>query len=501
MTAVLLTAPIIISFLTAIACFLARHDRVAQRWLSLLGSIALLIASFLLAAEVIRHGPIAAAMGGWLPPFGIVLVADLFAVSMVVISAIIAVTTTIYSFGEVTDGEERFGFHTLLHSLLAGGCGAFLTGDIFNLYVWFEVMLIASFGLLILGGRKEQIDGAVKYVVLNLISTIAFLTGIGLIYGATGTLNMAELRDAIPAIENDTVVLTTAVIFLFGFGVKAALFPVFFWLPASYHTPAVVVSSLFTALMTKVGVYALIRFFTLMYDTQMPQMQTMLLIIAAFTMVVGVLGAAAQNSIRRILAFHSVSQIGYILLGLAIFTPLALVGAIFFIIHHIVVKANLFLVGGVMTRLTGSEDLAKIGGLWRRTPWLAVLFLLPALSLAGLPPFFGFWAKLVVIQASFEADAYLYGFIALFVGLLTMYSMSKIWMEGFWKAHPNPSGAAALSLSRNELALLVAPIVLLTVATTALGLFASPFFDIAVQAAAQLTETDAYVRAVLGTLP
>ncbi len=497
----LLTAPLIIPFLTAIACFLARHDQRLQRWLSVGGAVALLIASLALGAAVLEQGPIAAAMGGWIPPFGIVLVADLFAASMVVITGIIAVATTVYGLGEIGAEKERIGYHMLLHSLLAGVCGAFLTGDIFNLYVWFEVMLIASFGLLGLGGRKAQLDGAIKYVVLNLISTIAFLTGVGLLYGATGTLNMADLRGAVHGLENQTVVLTTAAMFLFAFGVKAALFPVFFWLPASYHTPAVTVSSVFSALLTKVGVYALIRVFTLIYDTEMPQIQGLLITVSALTMLTGVLGAAAQNDIRRILSFHIISQIGYMVLGLALFTPLALVGGIFYIIHHIVVKANLFLVGGVVKRLTGSEDLAQIGGLWQRAPWLAVLFLIPALSLAGIPPLSGFWAKLVIIQASLEAQSYTVAFVALLVGLLTIYSMSKIWLEAFWKPHPDAAGAAKLTLTRTEMAVLVGPIVFLAAITVAIGLVTAPFYDVAAEAAAQLVDPEAYVRAVLGERP
>jgi multicomponent Na+:H+ antiporter subunit D len=362
-------------------------------------------------------------------------------------------------------------------------------------------MLIASFGLLGLGGRKAQIDGAVKYVALNLISTVMFLSAVGLLYGLTGTLNMAELHVKVPLVENQGALSAVAVLFLIAFGIKAAVFPLFFWLPASYHTPAVTVSSVFSALLTKVGVYALIRVFTLIYDTQMPQLQTLLIVVSALTMLTGVLGAAAQNDIRRILSFHIISQIGYMVLGLALFTPLALVGAIFYIIHHIVVKANLFLVGGVVKRLTGSEDLAEIGGLWKRAPWLAVLFLIPALSLAGIPPLSGFWAKLVIIQASLETQSYVVAFVALLVGLLTIFSMSKIWLEAFWKAHPNPSGAARLSLTRTEAFVLVGPIVFLAAITVAIGLVTAPFYDVAVAAAAQLTDPEAYVRAVLGERP
>ena len=497
----LLTAPIVIPLLTAVACFMVRRDRRWQRSLSVAGAVALLVASALLLARVLDEGPIAVAMGGWPAPFGIALVADLLAAAMVVITGVVAVAVSVYGLADVGAAEERVGYHTLLHALLAGVCGAFVTGDVFNLYVWFEVMLIASFGLLVLGGNRSQLDGAVKYVVLNLIATVSFLIGVGLLYGATGTLNMAELRGAVHGLGDDTVVLVTAAMLLFAFAVKAALFPVFFWLPASYHTPAVTVSAVFSALLTKVGVYALLRVCTLIYDLQMPAIQGLLIGVALLTMLTGVLGAAAQNDVRRILSFHIVSQIGYMILGLALFTPLALVGAIFYVIHHIVVKANLFLVGGVVAKLTGSEDLGRIGGLWRRSPWLAVLFLVPALSLAGIPPLSGFWAKLVIIQASLEAEAYLAAFVALLVGLLTVFSMSKIWLEAFWKAHPEPDHAATLALSPAERRALVGPIAALALVTVGIGLVPAPFYELASTAAAQLVDPKAYVRAVLGDGP
>jgi len=498
---VLLTLCLVVPLGAAILTFLARGTPELQRGLSVAGAATLLGVSLVLGGEVVRDGPIAATMGGWPAPFGITLVADLLSAAMVVITGVIALAVAVYGLGEVDPAEERVGHHTLLHALLLGVTGAFLTGDLFNLYVWFEVMLIASFGLLALGGRRDQLDGAVKYVALNLVSTLAFLAGVGLLYGATGTLNMADLHGEVRELDNQTVVFTTAALFLFAFAVKSALFPLFFWLPASYHTPSVTVSAVFSALLTKVGVYALIRVFTLIYDAGMPMIQELLLITAGLTMLTGVLGAAAQNEIRRILSFHIISQIGYMVLGLALYTPLAIVGAIFYILHHIVVKANLFLVGGVVKRLTGSEDLARIGGLWAAAPWLGVLFLIPALSLAGIPPLSGFWAKLVVIKASLEAEHYVLAATALVVGLLTVFSMSKIWLEAFWKPHPEPVFAEGRGLDRGESWALLSPIVALAAITVLIGLVAAPFYAVSVTAAEQLLDPEAYLTAVLGARP
>ncbi|MEQ8968381.1 MAG: Na+/H+ antiporter subunit D [Azospirillaceae bacterium] len=502
----LLAAPILIPMIAAVAVFaLGRHPR-ACRMTGVAASGLLLAVALALAARVWRDGPIAAQMGGWPAPFGITLVADLFSAAMVVITGIIALAVTVYALGDVSPDEERRGHHPLVQGLLVGVCGAFLTGDLFNLYVWFEVMLIASFGLMIVGGTRAQIDGAVKYVCLNLIATIAFLMGVALVYGATGTLNMADLAVAVPALGADTTVTATAALFLFAFGVKAALFPVFFWLPASYHTPSVTTSALFAALLTKVGVYALIRVFTLIYDVGVPGVQTVLLVGAAATMVTGVLGAAAQNEIRRILSFHIISQIGYMILGLALYTPLALVGAIFYVLHHIVVKANLFLIGGIAARLTGSEDLSRIGGLWASRPWLGVLFLIPALSLAGIPPLSGFWAKLLIVKASLDAEAWAMAAIALAVGLLTVFSMSKIWVEAFWKPHPGGDGdvdAGAGTVTGSgaaapALAALVWPAIGLAAITVAIGVFAGPMHEVAARAADELLSPERYLAAVLG---
>ncbi|MEO0391858.1 MAG: proton-conducting transporter membrane subunit, partial [Pseudomonadota bacterium] len=340
-----LALPIAIPFAAAVLAFLAR-SRPAGRWISVAGSAASLVAALALLSVVLRDGVVAAQMGGWPAPFGITLVADLLSAAMVLITAIVSLAVAVYALGDIDERKEALGYHALFQVLIAGVTGAFVTGDLFNLYVWFEVMLIASFGLLVLGGRAEQIDGGVKYVALNLVSTIMFLTGVGLLYGMTGTLNMADLAGAVD--EADQGLLTVvAVLFMIAFGVKAAVFPLFFWLPASYHTPAFSVSAVFAGLLTKVGVYALIRMFTLVFDHDVAFTHEILLWVAALTMTTGVLGAAAQNDMRRILSFHIVSQIGYMVLGLALLTPLALVGAVFYLVHHIVVKANLFLIAGV----------------------------------------------------------------------------------------------------------------------------------------------------------
>ncbi len=495
----LIILPVLIPMATATAGLLLLHSRPAQRWLGLGGAVALLLAALALLDDVIRNGIQTAQLGNWPAPFGITFAADILGAVMVVIAAITGLAVAVYSLADIDERREAFGYYPLLQMLLCGVCGAFLTGDIFNLYVWFEVMLISSFALLILGGEREQLDGAVKYVALNLISTILFLSAIGLLYGMTGTLNMADLHLAVQRVENQGLLTAVAVMFIVAFGIKSAVFPLFFWLPASYHTPPVAVSAVFSGLLTKVGVYALIRVFTLIFTQEVVYTHTLLLWIAGITMVTGVLGAAAQNEIRRILSFHIISQIGYMVLGLALYTPLGLAGSVFYLVHHIIVKANLFLVAGVARRLTGSFELKRIGGLYRTAPLLSVLFLIPAFSLAGFPPLSGFWAKLILIQASLEIEQYVIAAVALAVSLLTIYSMTKIWAEAFWKPMPaDPEPGSVAEVRRGELILLMAPIALLALLTVIIGLFAQPFLELAERSAAELFDPAPYVRAVLG---
>lgn len=504
----LLVLPILIPLLTAIVALLLWRRPEVQRWISVAGAGALLASAGTLLVTVWRQGIQVAYVANWPAPFGITLVADLLSAIMVVLAGMMGVAVAVYSLGSMDEPREQFGYYPLLHILLMGVSGAFLTGDMFNLYVWFEVMLIASFVLIALGGTRSQLEGAIKYVTLNLLSSALFLAAVGILYGVAGTLNMADLAVRLPQVAAPGLLTVLAMLFVVAFGIKAAAFPLFFWLPASYHTPPVAVSAIFAGLLTKVGVYAMLRVFTLIFVHDVGYTHLLLLVIAGATMVTGVLGAVAQNDIRRILSFHIVSQIGYMLMGVGLMVALAssdsavtragvalaLTGSIFYIMHHIIVKTTLFLVGGVVERLHGTGNLKQLGGLYAAKPALAVLFLLPALSLAGIPPLSGFWAKLTLIRAGLELQQYVIAGVALAVGLLTLFSMTKIWGEVFWKAAP--SGDATV-LERTPAAM-IAPIVVLVACTVTIGLAAEPVFTLASAAAEQLLEPAGYVQAVLG---
>lgn len=494
-----LTLPLLIPFSTAVALLLSWRARRAQRALSVLGATALLGGGVALLRAVLRDGIQVVQVGGWPAPFGITLVADLFSAIMVVLAGLMGSAVMIYSLGSIDARRESFGYHPLQHVMLLGVCGAFVTGDLFNLYVWFEVMLVASFALLALGGERRQIEGSIKYVTLNLMSSALFLAGLGILYGLIGTLSMADAALRLRTVAPDRAT-AVAMLFLAAFGIKAALFPLFFWLPASYHTPPAPVSAIFAGLLTKVAVYALIRVFTLLFVHDVGTTHTLLLGVAGATMVTGVLGAASQHELRRILSFHIISQIGYMVMGLGIFTPLALAGAVFYIAHHIIVKTALFLISGIVSRRCGTSELAGLGGLHRSSPFAAALFLIPALSLAGVPPLSGFWAKLVLVRAGLEAGRNAIVAAALAVSLGTLFSMTKIWNEAFWKDEPEPGDrlrAEGAAPRRGELSLLL-PTALLAALSVGIGVGAEPMFRLTARAADQLLRPGDYIQAVLG---
>jgi multicomponent Na+:H+ antiporter subunit D len=288
---------------------------------------------------------------------------------------------------------------------------------------------------------------------------------------------------------------SSAILFFVAFGIKAAVFPMFFWLPASYHTANITITSLFAGLLTKVGVYTMIRFFTLFFIQDQTFWHTILLVIAGFTMLIGGLAASSQYETRKILSYHIISQIGYMIMGLGIFTPLALAGAIFFTLHNMIAKTNTFLISGVISRLKGTYYLKDIGGLYKQSPLLAVLFIIPAFALAGFPPLSGFFAKFILIKAGIEDSHYFITAVAVLTGILTLYSMIKIWNEAFLKKQPGSSSIPVKSVRLTWPDIL--PSSILGVMSILLGIFAGKFFTFCIQAADQLINPLQYIDAVL----
>lgn len=495
---ILLVVPVVIHLAAALACLLVRRHLVLQRAVSVAGCLATAATAAWLLGVVWREGIISTTLG-WRPPYGITFVADMLSALMLQVSTLMGCAVAVYAIGSIEPERERYGYHPIFQVLLMGINGSFLTGDIFNMFVWFEVMLIASFVLMALGGERRQLEGSVKYMAISMISTALFLVAIAVLYGTAGTLNLADLSVWMSGQDKPGLSTVAAMLLLGAFGIKAGVFPLFFWLPASYPTPPIPVTAIFAAMLTKVGVYALIRVFTLLFIHDLEFTHGLILVIAGLTMVTGVLAAASQDEVKRILSFHIISQIGYMVMGLGLFSRLALAGAVFYIAHHIVVKINLFLISGLMWRLKGSYELKHLGNLYRHHAWLAVLFLIPAGSLAGIPPLSGFWAKFFLVSAALRQEQYLMAGVALLVGFLTLYSMIKIWAEAFWKEAPGGGGPAPVDCAWDRSApWLVVPVVLLAAATLIIGLMPELLFSVSDRAATQLLDPSQYIRAVMG---
>ncbi len=510
MNEALIVLPVLVPFVTGVLGILAWGRPAVQRFFMLVGMLILTGVGATLVHVVNTQGIQAEQLGDWPAPFGITIVADLFSALMVLITGIMGLTVTVYSFSSIDSARTFYGFYPLMSIMIMGVCGAFITGDVFNMYVWFEVLLTSSFVLLVLGSERPQLAGAVQYMTLNLIGSAFFLEAAGLLYATAGTLNMADLAVHLAEVEEDGVVTAIGLMLMVAFGIKAAIFPLFFWLPVSYHTPPVSVSAIFAALLTKVGVYALIRIFTLLFVQDIDFTHGILMLLGGLTMVTGVFGAMAQYDFRRLLSFHIISQIGYMIMGLALMTPLALGGAIYYVLHNILAKTNLFLVSGVVHRLRGTYDLHDLGGLYRAYPLLGVLFLIPALSLAGIPPLSGFWAKFMLVRGGLEAEEYLITAAALFTGVWTLYSMMKIWSEAFLKEahHHDDDGpesddghgdvSPSPPLWTGETWLMLGPVIILAGLTVFMGVAIEPIFEITHKAAEQLLDPSGYIEAVLG---
>ncbi|GAA4834630.1 Na+/H+ antiporter subunit D [Saccharopolyspora rosea] len=454
-----------------------------------------------------RDGPLVLQMGGWPAPAGITLVADRLSALLLVVSSVVTFAVLIYSIGQrITDyGRERSSttFHPMYLMLCAGVSLAYLTGDLFNLFVAFEIMLSSSYVLITRRTTTRRVRAGMTYTIVSLASSLLFITVIALVYASTGTVNLADLGQKVGLLP-DGLRVALSLLVVIVFGIKAAMVPLHFWLPDSYPTAPAPVTAVFAGLLTKVGVYALIRTQTLVFTHQ--QSWTLMLVIALVTMLVGALGALAQNDLNRLLSFLLVSHIGYMLFGLGVYDIAGLTGVILYVVHHITVQATLFLVSGLITRHTGTVALTRMGGLVKAAPLIAVLFALPALSLAGVPPFSGFVAKLALLQAGVGVGtwaAYAVTGGAVLTSLLTLYAMARVWTRAFWgqvrapEADPDPSDELVVGTATSNRPMVAATGVLVA-ASVVIALVAGPLANISGRAAADLMHGEAYRTAVLG---
>jgi multicomponent Na+:H+ antiporter subunit D len=489
-----LALPIVLPILAAGLIVMFR-DRRFQRAVSLVVMSASLGVALVALVNVARNDSIeVSALGGWKSTIAITLVADRLSALMLVIAMAALLIVLVYAIGQTASDEHSPYYHPAYLVLVAGISQAFLAGDLFNMFVAFELLLMASYVLLTLEGSNEQIRSGTTYVVLNVVESMILLVAVGLIFAATGTVNMAELSERLAELP-DGVSLGLNLLLLVAFGIKAAVFPLFFWLPDSYPSAPSSVTAIFAGLLTKVGVYAIIRTETLLFPGGQ---EDLLLVIGGATMLIGVLGAMSHTQMKRILSFHIVSQIGYMIMGVGFGTEFGLAATVLYLVHHIPVKTALFLVEGIVEKETGSSSFDRVSGLMHRSGPLAVLFLVPALSLAGLPPFSGFLAKFALVREGIDDGQEVVVVVAIVVSLLTLVSMSKIWTGLFWGDDRSPSTPGAVGvLGRHRL--MSASTALMVMVTLFIALLAGPIFEYCEAAARQLTDASRYIGAVMGS--
>lgn len=472
---------------------------VPQRVLSIGGSFISLIFAIKLFTKVFNGDILIMHAANWEAPFGIVFVADLLSSTLVLLTAIAALAVSIFSATGIGRQRILYGYFPIFHFLVMGLNGAFLTGDIFNLYVFFEVIIISSFVLMTLGGRKAQLEGAVKYMAMNILASTFFLTGIGLLYGISGSLNMADLALIVPKIENRAIVDITATFFLIGFGIKSAIFPLYFWLPSSYHTPPSAVAAIFGGLLTKVGIYALFRVFTLIFIPN-EFIRDLLLVLSILTILTGAFGALIKTNVRRLFSYLIVCHIGFMIGGLGMYSKLAILGAVFYLIHDIMVKTNLFLIAGLIRQMRGSMDMKKLGGLYAEYPKISLLIAIVLFSLAGIPPLSGFWPKIYLLQGAFENAHYFYAGALILGSFITLFVIAKFWSEVFWKKSPETDTIEDKFkdlIGIRKIALIL-PICILAASSLYIGLNAEIIIQVADRISSEMLNTTPYIQAVLG---
>lgn len=486
----LVILPIIIPLIASLILIIFPRQLPLHKGLSLLAVTSIGATAVILIKQISIKGIQTLQLGNWPAPYGISLVADMFAALLVVTTSIVVFCSLLYAFNTIGLAREKNYFYPLVLLLLTGINGSFLTGDIFNLFVCFEVMLVASYVLISLGGDKPQLQESLKYLITNLIASTFFLIAIAYLYNIVGTLNMADISVRIASVGQSGLLTTVALIFLIAFSLKAGLF-LFYWLPGSYSAPPQVIAAIFAALLTKVGIYAIIRIFTLIFYHD-PQVTHLLIgIMAGITMLLGAIGAIAYADIKRILTYNVIIGVGFLLAGLAAFNYEGLSGSVYYIIHDMIVKGLVFMLGGTVIYYTQTSRIKDLSGLIRIFPLLGWMFFITALSLAGIPPFSGFIGKMFITTGTFAGNYIWLGGIGLFTSLIVLYSLMKIFMNCFW-------GYTNVTLEKSEKhKAIMLPLLILTIFTIGLGLGVEGIVSYVDMAANDLLNPAIYINAVL----
>ncbi|WP_204180493.1 MULTISPECIES: Na+/H+ antiporter subunit D [unclassified Staphylococcus] len=421
----LLILPLLLPAICALVLvFIRTHSRLSRIFSIGTMSITTII-SLLLLIYVMQHKPIALDFGGWKAPYGIQFVGDSLSLLMVTTSSFVVTLIMAYGFGSREKRAIRYYLPSFILFLTVGVIGSFLTADLFNIYVMFEVMLLASFVLITLGQSVEQLRAAIIYVVLNILGSWLLLLGIGLLYKLTGTLNFALVAQRLTEMQGESSVVIISMVFLIAFGAKAALV-LFMWLPKAYAVLNTELAALFAALMTKVGAYALIRFFTLLFDDYSGITHPLLVVLSCITMLIGAFGVLAYRDIKKIAAYQVILSIGFIILGLGSNTISGVNGAIFYLTNDIVVKTLLFFIIGSLVYITGYRQYKNLYGLAKREPFFGVAFVIMILAIGGVPPFSGFPGKVFIFKGAVENGNYIGLTLMILTSLIGMFSLFRI---------------------------------------------------------------------------
>ncbi|MEK4227980.1 Na+/H+ antiporter subunit D [Solibacillus sp. FSL H8-0538] len=487
----ILVLPLIVPIITAIFLVFLRDYIKLQRIVSFVTMVFVSVVAVVLLQLIQTEGILKVDFSGWAPPFGILFVADSFSVLLVLAASIVTAICLLYSFATIGHRHERMFFYPFVLFLLAGVNGSFLTGDIFNLFVCFEVMLLASYVLIALGGEKIQLREALKYVLINVVASWLFLVALAYLYGTVKTLNMAHIAQRVAEAGQDSMLTTVAILFLIVFALKAGLL-LFFWLPGSYSVPPTAVQALFAALLTKVGIYALFRTFTLMFPLNPDVTHTILGIMAAATILAGCMGALSGKDVRTIASYNVIIGVGFILVGLAVGTESAMAGAVYYLLHDMTAKALLFLIIGTMVYVTGEVVVKNMSGLIRNYPLFGWLYFVVMCALAGIPPLSGFLGKVLIGQGAIEAESYILLGLGFASSVIVLYSLLRIFLASFFgetvisneETKPIPRGA-------------MVSFVLLAMCIVGLGVGAEGLAVYVEDAAHTLVNPSIYIDAVL----
>ena len=487
-----LLLPIIIPFFFGMILLFGQKSLRFQRGGAMIGLIISFACAVALLFKVKNDGVQTVTFGGWPEPFGITMVSDMVSALLVTTTLLLAIFIVWYGFNSIGTAREHFYYYPAIMMILTGVNGAFTTGDIFNLFVFFEVLLMASYVLIVLGGTKKQLAGSIKYILINVISSALFVISVAYLYSVVGTLNMADIALKIAEVNQPGIITTIAVLFLLVFGLKAAIFPLYFWLPTSYAAAPPPVLALFGALLTKVGVYAIMRTYTLFFIHDLSYTHELLLWLSVLTIIAGCIGALAYFDIKQIIIYNIVIAVGVILFGVAQMNEDGLTGAMFYLIHDMIIKAALFMLIGIIVYKTGTTDLRKMGGLMRSNPVLGWFYLIAAFGLAGIPPLSGFVGKLLIAKGGFEAGNLGTSIFILASSLLVLLSVIRIFIYAFW-GEEQPTKPILSKKQTTQLFIPTAIVIIISIAYGVGAEWLTPFMN---DAGKTLADPSIYIDAV-----